>query len=236
MSMKLFSWFKNQLPIRYTIGIIRDAKEWQRKGLADCLTPQKKSKNYFKSIKIASIIMSVILTILISNGFNKDFAGYIIASLSIFIGLNINLIIIVFDKFNTIDFNTEGKKLNEKIKLLKYREFFKQFTSLTTYSILISILLIVLLSLCFSSEYTKSINLIEKTKYVLGTNILDSNFSFKILLKAIATSSILILRGITYYYLFYYIIILLYSIGSAYSFIAQEYKNKKIKVYDNQSF
>jgi len=30
---RLFSWFIEQLPIRYTLGIIHDAHEWQKKSL-----------------------------------------------------------------------------------------------------------------------------------------------------------------------------------------------------------
>ena len=119
--------------------------------------------------------------------------------------------------------------------LTKKREFFKQFTSLTAYSILLSIFLIVLLSFCFLDKYTEHVSIIEKVKYVLSIKITYLDFSFNILIKSILETFILLSRAITYYLLFYYIIILFYNIGSAYAFISKEYKSKKIKVYDNQS-
>ena len=47
---------------------------------------------------------------------------------------------------------------------------------------------------------------------------------------------ILIFRCLTYYFLFYYLLILLYSIGSAYAYISQEFKNRKIEIYKEQKF
>lgn len=235
MKKSFLNWFTEQLPIKYTMGIIRDAHYWQKHSLVDCLETKPKEKKYFTNLKRISFFIAILLTVLLSSGPNKDFAGYAIASLSIFIGLNINLIIMMFDKFNSIDFSTDNKKYKEKISLVKEREFFKQFTSLTAFSILLSIFLIILLSLCFLNRYTGHISIIEKIKYVLNLDISYIEFSFNTLIKAIVDTFILLLRVITYYLLFYYIIILFYNIGSAYAFISKEYKNKKIKVYEDQS-
>ena len=235
MKKSFLNWFTEQLPIKYMMGIIKDAHYWQKHSLVDCLKTKPTEKKYFSHLKKISLIISILLTVLLSAGPNKDFAGYAIASLSILIGLNINLIIMMFDKFNYIDFKTDNKTIYEKTSLVKKREFFKQFTSLTAYSILLSIFLIVLLSLCFLNKYTEPINIIEKIKYILDVKITHLEFSFNILIKSILETFILLSRAITYYLLFYYIIILFYNIGSAYAFISKEYKSKKIKVYDNQS-
>ena len=74
---------------------------------------------------------------MVENGINRDFAGYIIAALSIFIGLNINLIIMIFDKFNSTNFDVSNKPYIDKVRLLKRRNFFMQYTSLTAYSIIL---------------------------------------------------------------------------------------------------
>ena len=99
---------------------------------------------------------------MVENGINRDFAGYIIAALSIFIGLNINLIIMIFDKFNSTNFDVSNKPYIDKVRLLKRRNFFMQYTSLTAYSIILSIVLILFLSLCFSSDYSMSISAIDE--------------------------------------------------------------------------
>lgn len=77
------------------------------------------------------------------------------------------------------------KTIKEKISIVKKREFFKQFTSLTAYSILLSIFLIVLLSFCFLDKYTEHVSIIEKVKYVLSIKITYLDFSFNILIKSI---------------------------------------------------
>lgn len=228
MKKSFLKWFTDQLPIKYIAGIIKDAHYWQKHSLVDFLETQPKEKKYFTHLKRISLLIAILLTVLLSAGPNKDFAGYAIASLSIFIGLNINLIIMMFDKFNSIDFKTENKTIKEKISIVKKREFFKQFTSLTAYSILLSIFLIVLLSFCFLDKYTEHVSIIEKVKYVLSIKITYLDFSFNILIKSILETFILLSRAITYYLLFYYIIILFYNIGSAYAFISKEYKSKKM--------
>lgn len=234
MKKSFLNWFKEQLPVKYIMGIIKDAHYWQKHSLVDCLEAKPKEKKYFTHLKRISFFIAILLTVFISSGPNKDFAGYAIASLSIFIGLNINLIIMMFDKFNSIDFKTDNKTIKEKTNLVKKREFFKQFTSLTAYSILLSIFLIILLSLCFLNKYTEHISIVEKIIYIFGVNITYLDFSFNILIEAIVDAFILSSRVITYYILFYYIIILFYNIGSAYAFISKEYKSRKIEVYDNQ--
>jgi hypothetical protein len=175
---------------------------------------------------------------MVENGINRDFAGYIIAALSIFIGLNINLIIMIFDKFNSTNFDVSNKPYIDKVRLLKRRNFFMQYTSLTAYSIILSIVLILFLSLCFSSDYSMSISAIDifticKDMVISDLSLIWSWEAFEEVLKLLF---ILIFRCLTYYFLFYYLLILLYSIGSAYAYISQEFKNRKIEIYKEQKF
>ena len=189
-------------------------------------------------LKFASLVIAIILTVFVSTGINKDFAGYIISALSIFIGLNISLIIMLFDKFNSTNFDTNNKTYKDKVKLLKHRNFFMQFTSLTAYSIILSLVLIVLLSICFSQHFTSSISISEKIAYVWEMMKTDwtPGWSWKIFMFALWQATILVIRCFTYYLLFYFIIILFYSVGSAYAYISQEYENKKIELYKDRKF
>lgn len=197
-----------------------------------------KKRNYFRVLKFASLVIAIILTVFVSTGINKDFAGYIISALSIFIGLNISLIIMLFDKFNSTNFDTNNKTYKDKVKLLKHRNFFMQFTSLTAYSIILSLVLIVLLSICFSQHFTSSISISEKIAYVWEMMKTDwtPGWSWKIFMFALWQATILVIRCFTYYLLFYFIIILFYSVGSAYAYISQEYENKKIELYKDRKF
>lgn len=210
--------------------------------ISDCFwlfyASKYKKRNYFRVLKFASLVIAIILTVFVSTGINKDFAGYIISALSIFIGLNISLIIMLFDKFNSTNFDTNNKTYKDKVKLLKHRNFFMQFTSLTAYSIILSLVLIVLLSICFSQHFTSSISISEKIAYVWEMMKTDwtPGWSWKIFMFALWQATILVIRCFTYYLLFYFIIILFYSVGSAYAYISQEYENKKIELYKDRKF
>ena len=130
------------------------------------------------------------------------------------------------------------KTYKDKVKLLKHRNFFMQFTSLTAYSIILSLVLIVLLSICFSQHFTSSISISEKIAYVWEMMKTDwtPGWSWKIFMFALWQATILVIRCFTYYLLFYFIIILFYSVGSAYAYISQEYENKKIELYKDRKF
>lgn len=236
---KLWSWVIEQLPIKYILGIVRDAHKWQRQSLLHGLENENdKNKNYFTTLKFIILAISLIATTAIDNAINEDLAGYIIASLSIFIGLNINLIIMIFDKFSSTDFDVANKSYIDKVRLLKRRNFFMQYTSLTAYSIILSIVLILFLSLCFNANYTISISIIDKFiyyKYLLLSDV-ALVWSWGAFWKALYLILVLIFRCLTYYLLFYYILILLYSIGSVYAYISQEFKNRKIEIYKGQKF
>lgn len=236
---RLCRWFIEQLPIKYTLGIIHDAHEWQNKGLLHELENSKrKKKNYFGILKLLILVVALVVTAIFNEGIDKEFAGYIIAALSIFIGLNINLIIMIFDKFNAMNFDVTNKPYIERVRLLKRRNFFMQYTSLTAYSIILSIILILFLSLCFSAYYSISISVTDYFLYYKDLVVSDIPlvWSWGAFKSALYLLGVMLLRGLTYYLLFYYLLILLYSIGSAYAYISQEFKNRKIEVYEGQKF
>lgn len=87
-----------------------------------------------------------------------------------------------------------------------------QFTSLTAYSIILSLVLIVLLSICFSQHFTSSISISEKIAYVWEMMKTDwtPGWSWKIFMFALWQATILVIRCFTYYLLF--ISLLSYSI------------------------
>ena len=82
-------------------------------------------KNYFTTLKLLILVVALVVTIIFNEGIDKEFAGYIITALSIFIGLNINLIIMIFDKFNSTNFDVTNKTHIERVRLLKRRNFFR---------------------------------------------------------------------------------------------------------------
>lgn len=222
---------------KYILRLIKDAHKWQYRSLTEEIEPTPKVTCYFLPIQWWFLLISLLLIIFLKSAINKELAGYIIAALSIFIGLYISLIMLVFDKFNSTDFNTENKSLEFRTGLLKKRNFFWQFTSLTSYCILIAILLIVLLSFCFFDSYTKEINVIEIIQYILNLiiNNDERHWSTEAIKSVINIGFILIIRFVTYYFLLDFMMILVYAICSMHSYITKEYKDKKIEIYKSEN-
>ena len=142
----------------YLYRLILDGHKWQ---YIDINGKGSKPNLYFSSIQFIFIIISITSSVfLIKNGFNKDFIGYIIASLSIFTGLFLSLILTVFDKFQKFKFDVSNITEKEKIIIIQRKNFFKQFTAITSYSILLSIICIFLLSLSLLTNLL-NINIFE---------------------------------------------------------------------------
>lgn len=219
---------------KYILRLIKDAHQWQYRSLTEEIKSTPKAKGYFLPIQWLFLLVSLLLVIFVKSAINKDLAGYIIAALSIFIGLYISLIMMIFDKFGSTSFDTKNESLTFRIALLKKRNFFWQFTSLTSYCILIAILLIVLLSFCFFDSYIKEINTIGAIQYVIDliSNDYERYWSIDAAKSAIFISSILVTRFLTYYFLLDFMMILVYAICSTHSYITKEYKDKKIEIYE----
>lgn len=206
--------------VKYYLGrLISDGHKWQN---IDINGVEAKPKFYFSQIQFIFILLAFGSLFLLKNGFNKDFIGYIIASLSIFVGLFLTLILTVFDKFQKIDFDKPNLSEKEKTFLIQRKNFFKQFTALTSYSILLSITCIFLLSM---SLLTESLN-----RDVFEFDIIDSikNIDFKSILLGGYVCTIIIYRLLIVYFFLDFFLMVLYGLTSIYNYIALEFDKKKI--------
>lgn len=203
----------------YIFKLIKDGQFWQN---IDLNGKEKKPKFFFSSIQLTFIAISIVWGIYSNNGVNNDFIGYSIAALSIFIGLFLTLLLSVFDKFKGIDFSKANKNDDVKIDLIRMKNFFKQFTALTSYSILLSILSILLLILFYLIPGL-DINLLDYT-FVDSINKIsvDNGVLF------IRNTIILIHRIAVAYFLLDFLLIVIYAVTSFYSYIYNEYEQIKI--------
>lgn len=203
--------------------LISDAHLYQYSEIAQLKAEIKKKKPifYFTLSQWAIILLSIIITLIKKNGFSENFAGYIISGLSLFVGIFFTFLITLYDKFKSIDFNQFQKSVNEdKYQIgLKIKNFFKMVSVLSLYSVLISIVSILLLSatLIFSQinieiNIVQFINTIEQKTFY---------FIFK-------TSLILLYRIAVLYFLFDFVLITLYIISSFYDFIISEINKVKL--------
>lgn len=169
---------------------------------------------------IITIISGFAVLQWLPTGFNNDFIGYINATLAILVGLYLTLIISIFDKFNPDEFKQKNVTTPQEDDLILKKNYYLQFTSLTTYSIVLAIFCILLLSISLLSE-----NLHINISY----NNLQESWHQKEYYSLMKDCLILLYRGIIIYFLLDILYISTYTITSVYSYIVGEYDKIKIK-------
>lgn len=207
--------------VKYYLGhLVSDGHKWQN---IDINGVESKPKYYYSGLQYLFIVLAIGSVFLLKNGFNKDFIGYIIASLSIFVGLFLTLILTVFDKFQKIDFDKPNLSEKQKVFLIQRKNFFKQFTALTSYSILLSITCIFLLSLSLLTD------LLNRDVFEFGLVDSVKNIDFKRVLLGGYVWLIIIYRILIVYFFLDFLLMVLYGLTSIYNYIALEFDKKKIQ-------
>ncbi len=199
---------------RYLVLLIREAHKWQNTDIAG---NERKPKLWFSPLQWVFVLLSLIISYSSENFMKIDFIGYIIAALSIFIGLFLSMIISIFDKFRSLDFSSENMSESKRAILIKTKNYFKQFTTLTTYAILISILTIVLLSALFFTDFFNQ-----------STNIYPLDFKNGSYMLFGEICAIVFYRSIILYFLMDFVYIVIMAVTSNYVYIYSEYNNVNI--------
>ncbi|MBD9179631.1 MAG: hypothetical protein EGP82_10745 [Odoribacter splanchnicus] len=206
----------------YILFLIKKGHYWQYTNI---LGEGKRPKFFFNSAQWSIIVISFLFVYSLPKGLNNEFIDYTITAFSIFVGLFLALILSVYDKFQKINFAIRYNVL-EKTDLIKIKNFFKQFTALTTYSILISILSIILLLLMTLYDFFK----LDISQYSWTFISKDSLICFlKLFL-------LCLVRGFACYFILDFMLLALYAISSMFGFINKEYDKVKIKeLFENKS-
>jgi len=126
--------------------LIISAQEWQYININGV---KKKPKFYFSNIQWVLIIGSCLMLLKLKKGISDNIIGYIIAAFSISVSLFMSLLVSIFDKFENTKFETAGKTEEEIDRLKQKKNFFKRFISITSYLVVLSILIIFLCTLTF---------------------------------------------------------------------------------------
>lgn len=218
MQLKIFKY--------YIVNVVKEGNRLQHLDLLG----EKTTPNNYTNTQLISIFFSIVFVLLFPKGFTDNFAGYIISFLGIFIGLFASIVISVFDKMKTL-INTVNKKTNseedtisdiELGRIKKLRNYSVQFTGLTSYSILIALILIGLLSLILLKDGFKTD--IYKYKSIEKLSELRRESVFMFLKLSIAITH----RLFVVYLLNNFFVITIYSITSYFTFLSSEYKKMKI--------
>lgn len=203
--------------LTYIKNLIKEAYKWQKSRIGKSDIEGIKAHWYnFSIIQILFIILSLLYVSFKENPFNTDLIGYVSAMFSIFVGLLLSLLILMFDKYQNFDFTTDNRGIRDTAYIRKLKRFFIQFNTLTTYSILIAILNIVLLLLCFIFDFFN-----EKVSLQSFVNEIITNkcFDWKYLQYLVILSH----RATVIYFVLDFFYLLIYSLTSIYSFINKEY-------------
>lgn len=208
----------------YLLRLVKSGHYWQYTNING---QGVKPKHWFSNIQLFIIALSLLCTLLNPLGFNKDFIGYIITALSIFVGLFLSLIVVIYDKFRNTDFDIERCSNKQKLYLQQIWNFFSQFTGLTSYAILISILSIILLSISLIS----AVNVDIDEYYFLSYK----EWSLEAIILFLNLSMVFLYRMVTIYFIVDFLLLCTYAVSSIYSFIYLEYEKRKPEIRLNEA-
>lgn len=205
--------------IYYLFRLIKDGHEWQYKNLNGT---GEKPRLYFSFLQFIAIFISILFVVKEPCGLSSTATDYILGCLSIMVALFLSLILVVFDKSKQII------PEESSVKKLHSWNFFYQFNALTSYAILLSVLVIVLIiiGLIFNIECDLS------TYSVLPYSQWDR--------ESITTfgkcTVMVIMRTSIVYFLIDFFIICLYAICSIYQFIRLDFLKRKpdVQVFNEE--
>jgi hypothetical protein len=129
------------------------------------------------------------------------------------------LLVSIFDKFENTNFETKDKTEDDIARLKQKKNFFKRFISITSYLVVLSILVIVLCSL------TYMFNISERA---IDINTFTLNPKEISLLLTTKNTLIIGYRITLNYFLLNYLFLTFFVTGSAYEYYMSEMDRRKI--------
>lgn len=201
---------------RILLPLLKGGKEWQ---FIDINGKEEKPKFFFSDVQWVILLLCILVNFKLLSGLSKDMIGYIMSAFSISVSLFMSLLVSIFDKFENTELSTKNKTEDEIIRLVQKKNFFKRFISITSYLVVLSIVIILLCSV----NYIFSIN--DKIDYKdLTINI--ENIDVGLTLRNLF---LLIYRTLLNFLLLYYLLLTLFVTSSAYEYYISEIDRRKIK-------
>ena len=205
--------------------LVKDAHFYQYADISDTeeQIKKKRPKAFFTKVQWIIIVCAILINVIIQDGDNKDFCGYVISGLSLFVGIFFTFIIALYDKFCNVDFSKyQYNNSMENYPLgVRLKNYYKKTTVLSLYLVVLSIVCILLLSctLLFEPYLNKHINSLN-----VLTNICNNSCLFT--LEALA---LFVYRSFVFYFLIDFVLITIYLTASIYDYIIGEYNKVKLR-------
>lgn len=197
--------------------VVDEGNRLQKLDLNGHPTTSKKYTQMQRLSFIAAIVCEVILKI----GFSDNFAIGMITFFGIFIGLFATIVISLENSSKNLLVDYHKKTIIEQARVKKNKNYLVQFTGLTSYSILIALILVGLLSMPLLNDGFK--------KNVFDFKLISfQNIDFPSIICFAKLVVIVVHRFFTVYLLLTFFIITIYSITSYFSYLQSEYQKMKI--------
>lgn len=204
--------------LSYLSDLIRAGHKWQ---VTDINNNTSKNPLYFSLIQFFGLAIGILLALFKPGILTGSLSEYLIAGLTIIIGLFSSYNLFIFDRYNTLKAEYLGyiqsKRPSKETKFsFKQRvNLFHQLTILSSYSILLSLICILLISINTGFET------------VQNPLILKLNFSFsEFLLDNVDWILLSTLRGALFYFLFDIVYIVTYMVSVSTKYMTIEYEKE----------
>lgn len=196
--------------------LIKSGHDWQ---FIDINGRENRPNFYFSNIQWIILILSSLILLKLTNGISKDIIGYVMSAFSISVSLFMSLLVSIFDKFEKTNFEAAKKIEDELIRLKQKKNFFKRFISITSYLVVLSILVIILCSLTF--VFDLSVVKLDPNTFTTEWKSIDVVLTIKNML-------IILYRIALNYFLLNYLFLTFFITGSAFEYYMSEMNRQKV--------
>jgi len=196
--------------------LIKGGQEWQ---YIDINGNDIKPRLYYSNIQWCILLISLLVVLKLNKGISKDVIGYVMSAFSISVSLFMSLLVSIFDKFENTSFDKTDKTEEEIVRLVQKKNFFKRFISITSYLVILSIVVIILCSLTYI--FNLSARDVKAGYFTLKWKEIDIILTLKY-------SAIILYRITLNYFLLNYLFLTFFITGSAYEYYMSEMNRRKI--------
>ena len=198
--------------------LFNDGTDWEFKEILLSNAPVQSTLRLSWKKRSVLALPSIIICYFLSAGFSSEFIGYAMAALSIFIGLFTNLIVVVYGRYSILPNINSITNNQERLNIVRLKNFIKQFTFVTGKNLLISTYLIFLMCIImlFSTYFA-----FDLKKYQIIKDFAEINA--KSICNFADATFITVIRFQVIYLLIDFFVLLLYSLGALFAFLKGEY-------------
>jgi len=199
------------------LPLVKGGQKWQNITING---QENKPKLFLSNVQWVLLLLSIIIQFKLTSGISGNVLGYLISAFSISITLFMSLLVNIFDKFENTEFKITNLLESDIVRLKQKKNFFKRFISITSYLVVLSILIVLLCSITY---------FIDSLSGDISINTFTVEWSKINVLLTIKNILILTYRVVLNYFILNYLLLTLFVAGSAYEYYISELDRKRIE-------